>query len=105
VRIKLSQKILGLALLTATIMISAMLVLGFTLTRQSVEQGASRFILDKMSNLMFQVDELLAGYQTQLQIISTDPELALALSPSKKTDVEEEDISKWLSNLLGMHFC
>lgn len=99
-RIRLSQKILGLALLTATIMIGAMLVLGFSLTRQSVEQGASRFILDKMSNLMFQVDELLASYQTQLQIISTDPGLVFALAPSKKTDMEIESTGKWLSNLL-----
>ncbi|HXK38144.1 MAG TPA: ATP-binding protein [Candidatus Paceibacterota bacterium] len=99
-KIRLSQKILGLSLFTATIMISAMLVLGFSLTRRSVEQGASRFILDKMSSLIFQVDELLAGYQTQLQIIATDPAIASALAPSTKNSEGEELINKWLSNLL-----
>lgn len=99
-QIRLSQKILGLSLFTAAIMISVMLVLGFSLTRKSVEQGASRFILDKMSNLLFQVDELLAGYQTQLQIIATDPQLSLALAPSKDTTASEASVDKWLSSLL-----
>ncbi len=100
-KIGLSQRVLGLSLFTATVMVGIMLTLSFSLTRQSVQQGASRFILDKMSNLVFQVDELLAGYQTQLQIISTDPEIAIALSPSgAPTPTRLQEVSSWLSNLL-----
>ena len=77
-----------------------MLVLGFSLTRQSVEKGASRFILDKMSNLSFQVDELLAGYQTQLQIIATDPTIVSTLASAKKSESKQDELGRWLSNLL-----
>lgn len=99
-RLMLSHKVFGLVFLCSIAMIIGMAFLGFRLARFSIEENVSVLMTDKMTNVMHQVDELLSGYQTQLQIIATDQVLQSTLSAPKIADEQVRSMNARLSGLL-----
>lgn len=82
-------------------MVSFMLYFGLGLAKNSIVDNTAVLMKDKMANIMNQVDSLLAGYLTQINIISTDQIILNGLSDSDGINKEEARLIDYrLSTLL-----
>lgn len=88
-KLNLSQKIFGIIMIFSALSVVFMLYFGFKSSKQSSIDQTSILMKDKMVNIINQIDSLLAGYITQINIIATDQILQNALVDEDGLNEEE----------------
>jgi PAS domain S-box-containing protein len=95
-RLTLSIKILAVVAIAAGLMIAGMLIYGTNEARKGVEKDTSGFVVDKLTGISREVDTLLANYQSQLEIIRSDPIFGDVLTGRVKSSLLDDRLAQLL---------